>query len=183
MMDVGRRGDDSDLLAAIASGDRRALQLLLERHAGWLHARLLHRCSDRQLVEEAIQDTFLAAWRSAYRWRGDGPVAAWLWGIAIRRLSDLLRRHGDDPASRDSRAIEQPTTTPSAEDVVLAQLQFAPVKAHLDALPAKEREVLQAVAIEGLTLRQAARLLEIPIGTAKTRLRTARRRLRKALAG
>lgn len=181
-MDLGRCGDDADLLVAVAAGDRWALQVLLERHAGWLHARLLHRCSDQQLVEEAIQDTFVAVWSSADRWRSDGPVAAWLWGIAMRRLTDLLRRHGDDPAIRRTSAIDQRRTVPSAEDVVLAQLQFAPVKAHVDALPPREREVLEAVILDGLTLREAATALGIPPGTAKTRLRTARQRLRRILA-
>lgn len=62
------------------------------RHAPWLQVRLRRRCVDDDVVAEALQETFVAAWRGAGRWRGDGDVGAWLWGIAIRRLIDLLAK-------------------------------------------------------------------------------------------
>ncbi|HKX75087.1 MAG TPA: sigma factor, partial [Acidimicrobiia bacterium] len=81
-----------ELLARIAEGDVVALRRLYEAHSPWLRLRLSKRCADPDLVDQAIQDTFVAAWEKAGGYQGSGEVGAWLWGIAIRRLIDLLRR-------------------------------------------------------------------------------------------
>jgi RNA polymerase sigma-70 factor (ECF subfamily) len=76
---------DETLLLAVAERDMGAFRTLYERHAGWLAIRLTRRCNDRDLVADAIQDTFVAVWQKPRGFRGDGDIAAWLWGIAIRR--------------------------------------------------------------------------------------------------
>ena len=86
---AGGSGDerrDVVIVAAIASGDAAALRVLYDRHAPWLVARLRARCWDDALVADAVQDTFLAVWRGAGRWRADGDVGAWIWGIGVRQL-------------------------------------------------------------------------------------------------
>src|SRR6478609_3619054 len=83
---------DEALLQAIAGGDRAALRLLYERHAPWLTLRLARRCADPDTVDDAVQDTFVAVWRSAARYDGRGAVGAWIWGIGVRRLIDAVRR-------------------------------------------------------------------------------------------
>src|SRR6266545_6541723 len=95
---------DRELLAAIREGDREALARLYRKNCGWLVARLSRRCADGGTVEEVVQDTFVAVWRGAHRYRGQGEVAAWIWGIGIRRLIDRLRprRAHWVPARRDS---------------------------------------------------------------------------------
>src|SRR3954449_7385390 len=97
--------DDADLIAVIAGGDRDGLAELYARHAPWLQVRLRRRCADADVVAEALQETFVAAWRGAGRWRGDGDVAAWLWGIAVRRLVDLIAKR---PAYRPLSAAPDP---------------------------------------------------------------------------
>src|SRR3954464_13206325 len=92
-MNAAMEPADREVLSAVAGGDRRALRLLYERHAPWLTLRLQRRCTDPDRVDDAVQDTFVAVWRGAARWDGSGEVGAWLWGIAIRRLIDSLRRH------------------------------------------------------------------------------------------
>ncbi|HMJ74572.1 MAG TPA: RNA polymerase sigma factor, partial [Iamia sp.] len=82
---------DQELLAAVAEGDRGALRELYDRHVVWVSARLRRRCADRDVVDEAVQDTFVAVWKGAGRWDGRGEPAAWIWGIAIRRLIGVLR--------------------------------------------------------------------------------------------
>src|SRR5690349_24893164 len=82
---------DEMLLAAVAGRDMGAFRTLYERHAGWLAIRLARRCNDRELVTDAIQDTFVAVWQKPQGFRGDGDIAAWLWRIAIRRLVSRLR--------------------------------------------------------------------------------------------
>jgi hypothetical protein len=105
---------DGDLLRAVADRDRAALRDLYDRHAPWLRARLSRRCSDAGVVEEVLQDTFLAIWRKPESYRGSGDVPAWLWGIGIRRLLAAVRPRRPLPL----RLLVQPPE-PSAEDVVL----------------------------------------------------------------
>ena len=85
---------DVELLRAVADGDTGALRVLHERHSAWLTVRLLRRCNDRGLVAEVLQDTFVGVWRGAGSFRGEGEVAGWLWGVAIRRLVATLRTRG-----------------------------------------------------------------------------------------
>src|SRR5881397_3872558 len=95
---------------------RAALRALYDRHAPWLLQRLSRRCADPGVVEEVLQDTFVAVWRRPGAYSGTGEPAAWLWGIAVRRLIDALRR-------RTVRALvvpERRPAEPSAEDLVLA---------------------------------------------------------------
>ncbi|MBI1843784.1 MAG: hypothetical protein HYR89_04125 [Actinobacteria bacterium] len=70
----------------MAGGSRTALQALYERHAPWLVVRLRRRCADATIVHDTIQDTFVAVWQGAAGYSGSGAVAAWIWGIGVRRL-------------------------------------------------------------------------------------------------
>src|ERR1700727_2923179 len=88
------RPSDETLLLGVAERDMGAFRTLYDRHAGWLAIRLARRCNDRDLVADAIQDTFVAVWQRAQGVRGEGDIAAWLWGIAIRRLVSRLRAGG-----------------------------------------------------------------------------------------
>lgn len=174
------RGDersDEQLLAAVADGDRGALEALYHRHAPWLLSRLSRRCSDGDVVDMALQDTFVAVWRKPASYQGRGDVAAWFWGIAIRRLIDQLRRKPALAArwSRDEVRV-------SAEEEVLLGVEHGDLASSLDGLSPDLRAVVQATVLDGLTTREAARLLGIPAGTVKTRMSRARMQLREELA-
>lgn len=166
------------MIDAIAAGDESALRALYERHAAWLLLRLERRCPDHDLVEETLQDTFQATWRGAHSFRGTGEVGAWLWGIAIRRMADSVRKRG--------RWIALPARP--ASEVASPQEEFLRVEMNADlavamaSLSPELREVLQATALDGLTTREAARLLGLPVGTVKTRMMRARAQLQRALA-
>ena len=87
---------DADLVAAVVEGDRQAFRLLYDRHAPWLTVRLSRRCADQDLVDDAVQDTFVTVWRDASRYEGRGDVAAWIWAdhLEIGRLELLqVARH------------------------------------------------------------------------------------------
>jgi len=171
---------DEELLGRIAEGDRAALRLLFDRHADWLTLRLARRCGDPGLVDEAVSDTFLAAWRSARRYRGRGAVGAWLWGIAVRRLVDRIRRQ---PRGEQLVAdVLVRSTAPSAEDAVLLGVEHGDLGGALRRLSPELRTVVQATLLDGLTMREAGRLLGLPTGTVKSRLRRARQQLREELA-
>lgn len=169
---------DVELLGAIADSDQLALRILYERHSPWISLRLGRRCANRDVVSEALQETFVAVWRKPGSYSGSGEVAAWLWGIAIRRLIGVLRR-----APRPiMRALNTDELMVSAEEQVLAGVEHGDLEGALVGLSPELVAVVQATVLDGLTNREAARLLDIPVGTVKTRMARARVELRKALA-
>ncbi|MBA3742281.1 RNA polymerase sigma factor [Sporichthya sp.] len=169
---------DAALVAAIADGDRRAFDDLYARHVAWLVVRLSRRCADSGLVDEVVQDTFVAVWRGADRWAGRGEVAAWIWGIGIRRLIDRRRSRPRDTLPW----LEPSAAEPSAEELVLLGVQYGDLGAALRQLSPELRAVVQATILDGLTTREAGRLLGIPAGTVKTRMMRARAQLREELS-
>jgi RNA polymerase sigma-70 factor (ECF subfamily) len=171
--------DDAALLRQVADGDRRALEQLYARHAGWLLIRLGRRCADPGLVDEVVQDTFVAVWRSAGKYAGQGEVAAWIWGIGVRRLIDALRR---TPRADLVAEMPQTGTEISAEERVLLGVQYGDLAGALDRLSPELRAVVQSTVLDGLTTAEAGRLLGIPQGTVKTRMKRAREVLREELA-
>ncbi len=168
---------DAELLASIAEGDRRAFDVLYARHFGWLHLRLSRRCADPSLVEEAVQDAFLTIWRKASSYQGQGDVGAWVWGIGIRQLLNRMRRR-KTPAWH---LLVQSDRLVSAEDTALLGTEHGDLGRAIDDLSPELRAVVQATLVDGLTTREAARVLGVPTGTVKTRMMRARRQLREAL--
>jgi RNA polymerase sigma-70 factor (ECF subfamily) len=171
--------DDQTLLEALAGGDLGALSTLYDRHAPWLSVRLMRRCNDREVVSDVLQDTFVAVWQSAQRYRGTGEVGAWMWGIAIRRLVTRLRSRRDIVLMRD------PATSVSAltnlEDELLAGVEYGDLGRAMAALSPDLRAAIQATVLDGLTTREAGRLLGIPQNTVKTRVHRAKAHLRASL--
>ncbi|WP_250031039.1 RNA polymerase sigma factor [Paractinoplanes maris] len=177
-MDTGEEArPDDELLEAIAQRDRGALRELYERHAPWLRARLSRRCGDDGLVEEVIQDTFVAVWRKPGGYRGAGQVPAWIWGIGFRRLIGALRPRRPVPWP----IVVNTPLTPSAEDQVLLRIEHGDLGGAVDGLSPELKAVIQAVVLDGLNSREAARLLQVPAATVRTRLMRARNQLREAL--
>jgi RNA polymerase sigma-70 factor (ECF subfamily) len=173
---------DAELLAAVADGDRGALAELHERHAPWIRSRLRRRCADPDVAAEALQDTFVAVWRSARSWDGRGEPAAWMWGIAIRRLIGVLRARGRwAPVADALRSQSDEATVVAVEEQVLAGVEHGGLAAAMSGLSPELRAVMQATVLDGLTTREAATLLGIPAGTVKTRAMRARKELRGAL--
>ena len=173
---------DEQLISAVAEGDRAALRELHDRHAPWLTARLRRRCADRDVAAEAVQDTFVAVWRSAGKWDGRGEPAAWMWGIAIRRLIGVLRTRGRWTPVVAARTAAADQIVVAAEEQVLSGIEHGGLAAAMAGLSPELRAVLQATILDGLTTREASQLLGIPAGTVKTRAMRARAELRGALA-
>ena len=171
---------DAELLRSVAAGERDALATLYDRHSPWLSLRLARRCADVGIVDEVIQDTFVAVWRGARRYGGQGEVAAWIWGIAIHRLIDHLRKRRPAPVAAALAAARSPRLA-SAEDELLLAVEHGDLRGALTRLSPELRAVVQATVLDGLTTREAARLLDIPAGTVKTRMMRARVQLREAL--
>jgi RNA polymerase sigma-70 factor, ECF subfamily len=171
---------DDELVRAVAAGDRHALELLYRRHAPWLAGRLATRTSSRDLAEEALQDTFLAAWRGARAYHGSGEVPAWLWGIARRRLASLARRqpHGSLSLEAAGERVD-PATGP--EEAALGRDASARIRRALAHLPDEQRAAITAVVYQGQSIEQAALAAAVAEGTIKSRLHRARLHIRKEL--
>jgi len=168
---------DVEVLAAVADGDRQALRVLYDRHAAWLGLRLARRCADPDIVDETVQDTFVAVWRGARRYKGQGDVGAWIWGIAIRRLIDALRRR-----PRSEVLVAEVEDRHSVAEEILLGVEHGDLGGALRKLSPELRAVVQATILDDLTSREAGRLLGIPAGTVKTRMMRARAQLREELA-
>ncbi len=174
--------DDEELVARVAAGDDTALRELFSRHAPWLAARLRSVLSAAD-VEDVLQETFLAVWTGARRYRPPGPPGAWMWGIARRQAALFLRRRG--PA-----ALLLPVVLPDggqhASDPAEAALSRAQICDAVTALGPEgspDREVWQLMYVEDRPVAEVAQLMGIPEGTVKSRAHRARRLLRAALGG
>lgn len=170
------RDEDQELLARVASGDRKALeQLYLGYHRRL--ARFLSRITQRyDYVEEIINDTFFAVWQSAPQFRNASQVSTWIFGIAYRTGLKSLRRqkrHSDTLSLEES--AEQ-SIDPSA-DAELADW----VARGLSRLSVEQRLTLELAYHMGHSLEEIATITDAPLGTVKARMYHARQKLREHL--
>lgn len=173
--------DEQELVRRVARGDRAAFEQLYRGTAPWLAVRLRRRCADEQIVAEVMQETYLAVWRAAGSFAGaavNGSAVGWLWTIAARRLVDAFRRRARDAAA----PVVAPAVAPAAEDEVLGQVVGDELGVALNRLAPELRQVLQAMVVDGMSVRETALLLGLPEGTVKTRARRARIAMREALS-
>ncbi len=177
-----RTPSDAELLAAVAEGDPEAFGALYDQHAPWLLVRLRRRTADLDVADQVAQETFLVVWRDAGRFRGEGAVGAWIWGIAIRRLLDVQRGRAAQERLAGLLGRRRVSDAASAEEQALVSLEHREVIRALNRLSPELQAVLQATVLDGLSTREAAVLLGIPPGTVKTRAMRARAQLRQELA-
>jgi|SoiMethySBSTD1v2_1073268.scaffolds.fasta_scaffold1486773_1 RNA polymerase sigma-70 factor, ECF subfamily len=183
---------DVTLLIQMARGDQQALQQLYARYRGplWRYIwRLVNEdAQDAHLADEVTQDVFVAVWRQAATFRAEATPATWLFGIARHRAlnarRDLARRvegHLWNDNARDDEQDHWPFEEgePSYEDAVIERMALADA---LDRLSAKHREALDLVFSYGFSLEETARVLDVPLGTIKSRLSYARRALQEHLS-
>lgn len=175
--------DEEQLVRRVAKGDRAAFDELYRRTSPWLAVRLRRRCADEQVVAEVMQETYLAVWRAASSFAGSatgGSAVGWLWTIAARRLVDAFRRRAHH-AQTPTVALHD-VVAPAAEEEALAGTVGDDVGSALRRLSPELRQVLQAMVLDGLSVRETAVLLGVPEGTVKTRARRARIAMREALS-
>jgi len=174
------RESDTDLLVRVAGRDREAFELLYGRYVRPVFGLALRRLRDRQRAEDAVQETFAAVWRSAHSYRPErGPAAPWLYTVARNAIVDRQRAKSDPPAEVPDTASGEPGPADRAE------ASFVAWRVHraLEELPDKEREVLELAYWSELSQSEVAEYLHIPLGTVKTRTRSALARLADLLEG
>jgi RNA polymerase sigma-70 factor (ECF subfamily) len=171
---------DADLLVRVAERDREAFELLYGRYVRSIFGLALRRLRDRQRAEDAVQETFTAIWRSAASYRPErGPAAPWLYAVARNAIIDRLRARVE-PASEVPEMISA-----EAGPADRAETSFVAWRVHraLEELPEKEREVLELAYWSEMSQSEVANYLNIPLGTVKTRTRSALSRLAGLLEG
>ncbi|WP_055474122.1 RNA polymerase sigma factor [Streptomyces pathocidini] len=172
---------DEALLTAAADGDQAALRALYDRHAAAMLRLIRRLTSDQGVAEELLQESWLAVWRSAAGFRGESSVRGWLLGVARRQAHNQLRK--SRPRLADlSEAHDVPDPAPSVEDQVVVEAERTELLRAVRSLPAHLREVLALVLVEELAYPEIADVLGIPVGTVKSRMSHARRRLGSMLA-
>jgi len=171
---------DADLLVRVADRDREAFELLYSRYVRSIFGLALRRLRDRQRAEDAVQETFAAVWRSAGSYRPErGAAAPWLYAVARNAIVDRLRARVE-PASEVPEMI---SSEPGPAD--RAESSFVAWRVHraLEELPEKEREVVELAYWSEMSQSEVADYLNIPLGTVKTRTRSALSRLAGLLEG
>ncbi len=178
---------DAALVRRLARGDRAALAVLVERHRDGLWRLLRALTPDAASAEDAMQETFLAAWRGAAGWRGEGSARAWLYGMARRQAARTWRRRAGEPADPvPLHALGEAAgwgDARSPEELAAAVQDRDRLWAALRSLSPADREVIVLRDLDGLTGPEAAEALGLPLATLKTRLHRARLRLMAALRG
>jgi RNA polymerase sigma-70 factor (ECF subfamily) len=170
----------------MAQGDADALGELYDRYVRGVYSlafRILH---DGMEAEDVVQEVFAQVWKQASRYDASrGVVLAWLLTLTRSRAIDRLRaRRARGAGSSDERALQQITdSSPPADLQVLSFEQVGRLRAALDELPMLQRSAIELSYFEGLTHVEVAAQLEQPLGTVKTRIRLALRKLREVLEG
>jgi len=192
-LDAGA-GDDADLLARVGCGDREAFDELYRRYRRPLAAYLARLTGEPDAADELADDTLLVVWRRADRFAGRSRPSTWIFGIAYHKalkalerrgrrervfppLDDDRRHEGRPPARREPRAPNREAPDRAAARRELAG-RMAEALAHL---PAEQRAAVVLTYHHGLSYPEIAEVLDCPLGTVKTRMFHARRKLAKLL--
>ena len=173
-------GDDAALLRRIGQGDEDAMAAFYREHGRVVLAHVLLVTGERALAEEIVQDAMLAVWRGAGSFRGESSVRSWVIAIARRQTRDRLRGRRLRVVD-DAFLADQPGPGPGPEVTALDRAELAEVKGAIRELALPHREVLGLAFGSGLSLPEVAGVLEIPVGTVKSRLAAARTALSRIL--
>ncbi len=170
------KGSDSELLLAVAAGDRLALETLYLSYHRRL-ARFLSRFTPRyENVEEIINDTFMAVWQRAKDFRNASQVSTWIFAIAYRTALNSLRRQKNHAAAQNLSDCPEQAVDPVLETEIQDWLNRG-----LNRLPIEQRLTVELVYHMGYSLEEIAAITDSPVGTVKARMFHARQKLRQYL--
>ena len=171
--------DDAVLIARLRGGDQSAMSDLYDRYSAVVYGVALRVLGDTMAAEDVLQEVFLQLWRRPGSFdSGRGRLAPWLAVIARNRAIDLLRKR---PAE-DDIDIQPISTGINLEDAAAQRMAIEKVRTVLAGLPAEQRRTLEMAFFEGMTHTEIAAKTGDPLGTVKTRIRSALLAVRKAFA-
>lgn len=169
----------------MAAGDRAAAAGFVRRHAAAVTGVAFYVVRDRALAEDVAQETFLRAWRAAATYDPRrGSARAWLLSISRNAAIDLVRVRQAAPLS--PKAVNDllvgTTVLAAPDDDLVSQAEKTEVRDALERLPEDQRRAIVLAAVAGRSAAEVGEIEGIPVGTAKTRIRTALMRMRDSLA-
>ena len=175
-----------ELLEHISNQDRDALATLYERFGRREFSLAVRILSDSVSAEEVTQDVFMSVWRRGATYVSKkGKFTTWLFSIAHNRTIDELRKRRRD-LSRTNDDIDDHLNLKSGDvspaDATVAQSEYAKIRAAMEDLPEEQKNVVELSYFKGLTQTEIAEKTGQPLGTVKTRMRLALKKLRKALS-
>ncbi|MGW7316301.1 RNA polymerase sigma factor SigM [Streptomyces sp. NPDC054854] len=181
-MDHATTGDHSDqeLLALHVAGDPDAFGELVRRHRDRLWAVALRTLGDREEAADAVQDALVSAYRAAHTFRGESAVTTWLHRITVNACLDRARKAASrrtSPLNDTDRLERLLEPHESAEAPAERQDLHRQLLAALSTLPADQRAALVLVDMQGYPVAEAARILDVPTGTVKSRCARGRAKL------
>lgn len=168
---------DEALLAAHVAGDPTAFEELVRRYSERLWAFATRILRDSHDASDVVQEAFISAYRNASRWRGEATVTTWLHRIVHHASLDRLRRRRSRPAEPLTEALDLPLH----RDPILDRERVLAVEEALGRLPLPQRAAVVLLDMEGMTVAEAAAVLEIKEGTVKSRAARGRYRLAQLL--
>ncbi len=178
--------DDRTIMEMLALHQGDALSDLYDRYGRLVYSIALNSIGDQAVAEEIVQDVFLQVWENAYMYDARiSKVSTWLSNIARHRAIDELRRRKIRPernsidwADMEGDQEQVAEETPGPEDEAELSWQHMNVREAIHALSPEQREVLALAYFKGYSQSKIAEVLNIPLGTVKTRLRMAMQKLR-----
>ena len=174
---------DEALLALAAREDEQALAELYDRYGRVAYGLALRIVRDQALAEDAVQEAFLAVWRSAGSFRSDrAKPSTWILTLVHRRAVDVVRREERRRAAPLEGTEEPDERGLAADEEIELNDRRRLVQEALRQLPDEQREALELAYYGGLTQSELAERLSVPLGTIKSRMFTGLRRLRDLLA-
>jgi RNA polymerase sigma factor (sigma-70 family) len=173
---------DEALLAGLAGGDGDAAVAFVRRHQRRVFGLALSLLHDRDLADDIAQEAFIRVWRHAGAFDARrGSVTTWMLAITRNLAIDALRAARVRPMADEALAHLLPVTGDGPGDASVSSDELHRVARALDAVPDEQRRALLLARLRGLTAAELAALEGIPLGTAKTRIRTGLLRLRAEL--
>jgi len=176
---------DEELMRTLSGGDEGALRQIYARYAPVVFG-MASRSLERATAEEIVQDVFLSLWKNASQYDAAlGPLRPWLLQIARFRIANELRRRSrrpqvaSDPDGERLAALADPDPGPSA--AAWNEFRRSAVRDALQRLPLTQRQALGLAYFDDLTHEQVADVLQLRLGTAKTRIRSGLQKLREQL--
>jgi RNA polymerase sigma-70 factor (ECF subfamily) len=181
VMQTRHAEDPVELIAAVAQGDRIAIERLYDRFASLVFSVALRILRIQADAEDVVQDVFLQVWNRAETYRSDrGSVESWLLTITRNRALDKRRAANTmKKGLAQIRSVASDSVTETVSGQIVREEVSVGVRSALNRLPDEQRRVLELVYFDGLTQSMIAAHLGEPLGTIKTRIRLGLERLRR----
>jgi len=177
-----RRADDAALLLRIREKDERAIEALYARYSGPLYSLAYQVTGADRYAQEVVQEVFVAVWKDAGRYDPSrGALSSWLFALARHKAIDLVRKEANVRKHTADVDLEFREADDDVDQEAWLRLRRDAVRAAITQLPEVQRTALELAFFAGLTHVEVAEKLDIPLGTAKTRIRTALLKLRDIL--